>query len=110
MHAIARIALHGHINNIQASWVKMGEEGVKVALQSGANDMGGSLMNESISRAAGASHGQEFTAAEMDKLIRSIGREPEQRNTLYGKAGQATAESGKQSGEGYIHNYALELS
>ena len=68
-----------------------------------------SLMNESISRAAGASHGQEFSAEGMDKLIRSIGREPVQRNTLYARAGQASDDSGEAIGEGYIHNYALEL-
>ncbi|NKB36944.1 MAG: 5-amino-6-(D-ribitylamino)uracil--L-tyrosine 4-hydroxyphenyl transferase CofH [Gammaproteobacteria bacterium] len=84
MHAVSRLTLYPHVNNIQASWVKMGEEGVKAALVSGANDMGGSLMNESISRAAGASHGQEFEASDMEVLIRSINRFPAQRTTLYG--------------------------
>ena len=83
MHAVARIALHGAIPNIQVSWVKMGTEGAKLALQAGANDLGGTLMNENISRAAGASHGEEFTAAEMEVLIRSIGRTPRRRTTLY---------------------------
>ncbi len=84
MHAVARIALHGHIPNIQVSWVKMGVEGAKLALQAGANDLGGTLMNENISRAAGATHGQELDAAEMETLIRSIGRNPRRRSTLYG--------------------------
>lgn len=83
MHAVARIALHGHIPNIQVSWVKMGVEGCKLALQAGANDLGGTLMDESISRAAGASHGQELTPEEMEGLIRSIGRTPKRRTTLY---------------------------
>jgi FO synthase len=83
MHAVARIALHGRIDNIQVSWVKMGVEGSKLALQAGANDLGGTLMNENISRAAGASHGQELGADEMEALIRSIGRRPRRRTTLY---------------------------
>ncbi|MGH2757008.1 MAG: 5-amino-6-(D-ribitylamino)uracil--L-tyrosine 4-hydroxyphenyl transferase CofH [Actinomycetota bacterium] len=83
MHAVARIALQGAIPNIQVSWVKMGVEGSKLALQAGANDLGGTLMNENISRAAGASHGQELTPPEMEGLIRSIGRTPRRRTTLY---------------------------
>ena len=85
MHAVARIALSGHIPNIQVSWVKMGVEGAKLALQAGANDVGGTLMNENISRAAGAGHGQELDAAAMERLIRSIGRVPRRRTTLYDK-------------------------
>ncbi|MBT7952405.1 MAG: 5-amino-6-(D-ribitylamino)uracil--L-tyrosine 4-hydroxyphenyl transferase CofH [Gammaproteobacteria bacterium] len=85
MHAVSRLVLYPYINNIQASWVKMGKDGVKAALQAGANDMGGNLMNESISKAAGASHGQEFESGDMETLIRSIGRCPEQRTTLYGR-------------------------
>ena len=84
VHAVARIALHGSIRNIQVSWVKMGVEGSKLALQTGANDLGGTLMNENISRAAGASHGQELTGDQMEALIRSIGRVPRRRTTLYG--------------------------
>lgn len=83
MHAVARIALYPHINNIQTSWVKMGLEGAKACLRAGCNDLGGVLMNESISRAAGASHGQEFRADEMRQLIRSLGRTPKQRLTDY---------------------------
>jgi FO synthase len=84
MHAVARIALHGYIDNIQVSWVKMGIEGAKLALRAGANDLGGTLINENISRAAGASHGQELNAQEMEALISSIGRTPRRRTTLYG--------------------------
>jgi FO synthase len=84
VHAVARLALRGHIDNIQVSWVKCGLEGAARILQAGANDLGGTLMNESISRAAGASHGQEVPAAEMQRVIRSIGRVPVQRTTTYG--------------------------
>ncbi len=84
MHAVSRLALHPLIPNIQVSWVKMGAEGSKACLRAGANDMGGTLMNESISRAAGASHGQEMPPEAMDELIASIGRLPRQRTTLYG--------------------------
>ena len=83
MHAVARLALHPLIPNIQASWVKMGPAGAAACLHAGANDLGGTLMNESISRAAGAAHGQEMPPAAMERLIRAIGREPRQRTTLY---------------------------
>ncbi|MBM3733258.1 MAG: 7,8-didemethyl-8-hydroxy-5-deazariboflavin synthase subunit CofH [Acidimicrobiia bacterium] len=84
MHAVARLALHPWIGNIQTSWVKMGPEGAAVALQSGVNDLGGTLMNESITRAAGAIFGQEMPPEAMDALIRRMGRAPRQRTTLYG--------------------------
>ena len=84
MHAVARLALHPHITNIQTSWVKMGPQGAAACLKAGANDLGGTLMNESISRAAGTEHGQEFPPEAMEDLIRSLGRTPEQRTTLYG--------------------------
>jgi FO synthase len=80
---VARLALRGWIDNIQCSWVKLGRDGCLVALQAGCNDFGGTLMNESISRAAGASHGQELGMEEMIDLIHSIGRTPVQRSTLY---------------------------
>ena len=86
MHAVARLALHPVIPSIQASWVKMGEEGVKLCLRAGANDVGGTLMNESITRAAGAVHGQELPPETMEALIRSLGRVPSQRTTAYGTA------------------------
>ncbi len=84
MHAVARLVLNGLIDNIQVSWVKMGREGVAAALASGANDLGGTLMNESISRAAGSEFGQEMPPAAMEALIRDCGRQPAQRTTLYG--------------------------
>lgn len=83
MHSVARLALHTAIPNIQTSWVKMGPAGAAICLRSGANDLGGTLMNESISRAAGTQHGQEFPPEAMEALIHSIGRQPEQRDTLY---------------------------
>jgi FO synthase len=86
MHAVARLALHPLITNIQVSWVKMGPDGVKRCLEAGANDLGGTLMNESISRAAGTQHGQEFPPGEMDALIAALGRTPRQRTTLYADA------------------------
>ena len=85
VHAVARLALHPHVTNVQASWVKLGPEGVRAALRAGVNDLGGTLMNESISRAAGAEHGQELPPGQMEELIRSAGREPRQRSTLYGE-------------------------
>jgi FO synthase len=90
MHAVARLALHPLIPNIQTSWVKLGRSGVTRCLNAGANDLGGTLMNETITRSAGAAHGQELPPEEMDALIRGIGRIPAQRSTLYGEppAGQ----------------------
>lgn len=83
MHAVARVMLAGWIDNIQASWVKLGPALAQTMLDCGVNDFGGSLMNESISRAAGAKHGQEVTPVEMAALIRQIGRRPVRRNTVY---------------------------
>jgi FO synthase len=83
MHAVARLALHPLIGSIQTSWVKMGPAGAAACLRAGANDLGGTLMNESITRAAGAVHGQEMPPAAMEAQIRSLGREPWQRTTLY---------------------------
>jgi FO synthase len=83
MHAVSRLALHPLITNIQTSWVKMGPDGAALCLNAGANDLGGTLMNESISRAAGTQHGQEFPPEAMETLIGSIGRIPLQRTTLY---------------------------
>jgi FO synthase len=84
MHAVARLVLHPLITNIQASWVKLGPDGVRALLSGGVNDLGGTLMNESISRAAGTQHGQELEPALMESLIASASRVPEQRTTLYG--------------------------
>jgi len=86
MHAVARLVLHPVITNIQTSWVKMGSEGAAFCLEAGANDLGGTLMNESITRAAGAVHGQEMPPESMEEVIRGLGRVPRQRTTLYGDA------------------------
>jgi FO synthase len=86
MHAVARLALQGLVDNIQVSWVKLGVEGASACLRAGCNDLGGTLMNESISRSAGASHGQEMPPQAMEGLIRSLGRTPRMRTTLYGTA------------------------
>jgi FO synthase len=83
VHAVARLVLHPYFTNIQTSWVKMGPEGVKACLNAGANDLGGTLMNESITRAAGAVHGQEMSPEKMENIIRNIERIPRQRTTLY---------------------------
>jgi FO synthase len=85
MHAIGRIAYRGWIDNIQASWVKCGVAGAQQILQAGANDLGGTLMDENISRAAGASHGQELDEAEFRQIVEPIGRTLAQRTTLYGR-------------------------
>jgi FO synthase len=86
VHSVARLALHPWITNIQASWVKLGPQGVVAALRAGVNDLGGTLMNESISRSAGAQHGQEMPPERMEALIRSAERRPRQRTTLYADA------------------------
>ncbi len=86
VHAVARLVLHPLVTNIQASWPKLGAAGAGALLDAGANDLGGTLMNESISRAAGAAHGEEFPPADIEAMIRSRGREPWQRTTLYGAA------------------------
>jgi FO synthase len=83
VHAVARLALHPLVRNIQTSWVKMGRAGMREALTAGANDLGGTLMNESITRAAGATHGQEMTQSDMLSLAASVRRRAVQRTTLY---------------------------
>ncbi|AHD00060.1 5-amino-6-(D-ribitylamino)uracil--L-tyrosine 4-hydroxyphenyl transferase CofH [Leisingera methylohalidivorans] len=83
MHAVARIMLHGWIDNIQVSWTKLGAARAQQMLSRGVNDLGGTLMNESISRAAGSGHGQEITARELVQIIRAAGRVPVRRNTIY---------------------------
>ena len=85
MHAVPRLVLNPLITNIQTSWVKMGRDGAAACLQAGANDLGGTLMNETITRSAGATHGQEFAPEEMERVIKGIGRMPLQRTTTYGK-------------------------
>lgn len=85
LNAVARLVLHPLITNIQASWVKMGPVGITACLQAGCNDCGGTLMNESITRAAGAGHGEEISPREMEQIIASLGRSPRQRSTTYGE-------------------------
>ncbi|OCC23763.1 7,8-didemethyl-8-hydroxy-5-deazariboflavin synthase [Croceicoccus estronivorus] len=94
MHAVARLVLHPHITSIQTSWVKLGPQGAALCLQSGTNDIGGTLMNESISRAAGTTHGQEMPPEAMDQLIASLGRTPRQRTTLYGPVDEVLRHKG----------------
>ena len=83
MHAVSRIALNGLIDNVQVSWTKLGAERARNLLSMGVNDMGGTLMNESISRSAGSKNGQEITEREMVDIIRSASKVPVRRNTLY---------------------------
>jgi FO synthase len=89
MHAVARLVLHPLFRNIQTSWVKMGPDGAAQALRAGANDLGGTLMNESITRAAGGKNGQEMVPEAMESVIRELGRVPLQRTTLYGRPPEA---------------------
>ena len=99
MHAVARLALHPHITNIQASWVKMGHAGLAACLNAGCNDLGGTLMNESISRAAGTSHGQETSPQRMAAMIEAAGRRPRQRTTTYADATTERIATGLAAGE-----------
>jgi FO synthase len=85
MHAVGRIAYRGLIDNVQASWVKIGLDGVRQLLQAGVNDLGGTLMDENISRAAGARHGQAMEPDDFAALAASLDRPLEQRSTLYGR-------------------------
>jgi len=91
MHAVGRIAYDGWIENIQASWVKIGIDGTRQLLAAGCNDLGGTLMDENISRAAGAVHGQQMHEADFRDLAASVGRQLEQRTTLYGRVLHATS-------------------
>ena len=106
MHAVARLALNPGIANIQASWVKLGAEGVRHCLSAGVNDLGGTLMDESISRSAGASHGQEMTPQEMEQIIASAGRVPRQRTTLYADVDRALRQRSFDAARNRQHNIA----
>ncbi|MEO8694920.1 MAG: 5-amino-6-(D-ribitylamino)uracil--L-tyrosine 4-hydroxyphenyl transferase CofH [Acidimicrobiales bacterium] len=97
MHAVGRIAYYPHISNIQASWVKIGFDGVRQLLQAGVNDLGGTLMNENISRAAGARHGQGKTGDDFADLVEPIGRRLAQRTTTYGRVELTDAPRGLQA-------------
>lgn len=107
MHAVSRLVLHPVINNIQVSWVKMGEQGIAACFQAGVNDLGGTLMNESISRAAGAVHGQEMTPATMETLIRAAGRIPAQRTTFYGEVKQKRGLIASNAGASHLPSGAI---
>jgi FO synthase len=85
MHAVARIAYHGLIDNIQVSWTKVGIDGARQMLDAGCNDLGGTLMDENISRAAGANHGQKMSEDSFNALVSPLGRTLEQRTTTYGR-------------------------
>jgi FO synthase len=85
VHALARIMLHGRISNIQTSWVKLGVDGTRAMLRAGANDLGGTLMEETISRMAGSEHGSAKTVAELEEIAAGIGRPVRQRTTTYGE-------------------------
>ncbi|HET6811455.1 MAG TPA: 5-amino-6-(D-ribitylamino)uracil--L-tyrosine 4-hydroxyphenyl transferase CofH [Acidimicrobiales bacterium] len=89
MHAVGRIAYRGWVDNVQASWVKLGMAGAAQALRAGANDLGGTLMDENISRAAGATHGQRMDEDGFTRLVAGLGRPLEQRTTLYGRLSPA---------------------
>jgi FO synthase len=91
MHAVGRIAYRDTIENIQISWAKMGVEGVRQLLRAGVNDLGGTLMDENISRAAGASHGQMMDAEGFRSIVAPLGRTLAQRTTLYGRVPPAAA-------------------
>jgi FO synthase len=99
MHAVARLALHPLIPNIQASWVKLGLEGLGRCLAAGVNDLGGTLMNETISRAAGAAHGQEMRPETLEEFAARHGRPAWQRTTLYGKAAATRHEAALAAGD-----------
>ncbi len=107
MHAVARLALHPLITNVQTSWVKMGADGVKVCLLAGANDLGGTLMDETITRSAGAVHGQEMTPATMEATIHQLGRRPRQRTTLYGTAPEERHRTSFLPRAAVVHNHTL---
>jgi FO synthase len=93
MHAVGRIAYRGAIDNIQISWVKLGAAGVRQILRAGVNDLGGTLIDENISRAAGASHGQMMDADGFRSIVTPLGRTLAQRTTLYGRV----ADTGRQA-------------
>ncbi|HET8591569.1 MAG TPA: bifunctional FO biosynthesis protein CofGH, partial [Nakamurella sp.] len=84
VHAMARILLHGRIGNIQTSWVKLGDDGTRTMLRGGANDLGGTLMEETISRMAGSEYGSYKTVADIEAVTRPLGRPAVQRTTTYG--------------------------
>jgi FO synthase len=93
VHAMARILLHGRIDNIQCSWVKLGPDGCATMLRGGVNDLGGTLMEETISRMAGSSHGSRRSPEELAAVAAAVGRPARQRTTLYGEVPVPAASS-----------------
>jgi FO synthase len=89
VHALARIALHGRIDNVQTSWVKLGVEGSRAMLRGGANDLGGTLMEETISRMAGSQHGSAMTVAQLRDIAEGIGRPARERTTTHARRAAA---------------------
>ncbi len=94
MHAIARIAYRGLIDNVQVSWTKIGADGARQLLRAGCNDLGGTLMDENISRAAGASHGQKMTEESFAAIVEPLGLSLQQRTTTYGRPDRHAAVAG----------------
>ena len=91
VHAMSRLLLHGLVDNIQCSWVKLGVDGSAAMLRGGANDIGGTLMEETISRMAGSSHGSRKSVSDLEAVAAAAGRPARQRTTLYGEVGASTA-------------------
>ena len=98
VHAMARLLLHGRIDNIQTSWVKLGPDGCRAVLQGGVNDLGGTLMEETISRMAGSQHGSAKTVADLEAIAAAAGRPARQRSTLYGAVSQERIDAGRRGG------------
>ena len=91
VHALARILLHGLVDNVQTSWVKLGVDGTRAMLQAGCNDVGGTLMEETISRMAGSQHGSAMTVGQLREIAEGIGRPVRERSTVYGKVPERRA-------------------
>ena len=104
VHALARVLLGAHLRNIQASWVKEGPKLAQLLLAAGCNDLGGTLINESISTSAGASFGQLVPPAELRRILRDAGRLPVQRNTLYGVLRRFEAEPAEPDALDQVHD------
>src|SRR5581483_6945826 len=102
IYATSRLMLRGAIENLQTSWVKLGHRLAQLTLRAGCNDFGGTLMEESISREAGADAGEYTSAEEIEALVRAMGRQPVQRTTLYGRVGQADHGAGGWCGGGPV--------
>jgi FO synthase len=98
VHALARLVLHGRISNIQCSWVKLGPEGCAAMLRGGANDLGGTLMEETISRMAGSQYGSRRSGAELEAIAAAAGRPARQRTTTYGEVPQRSPGQGHSAG------------